>query len=75
VCGKGLNDEQAAIMAPAISNARIVNLADNLLGAIPQLLPKGLEALDVSKNAIASLPLLSAPTLRELYLGGNGLER
>jgi Leucine-rich repeat (LRR) protein len=35
----------------------------------------GLEALDMSKNGIASLPMLSAPALRELYLGGNGLER
>lgn len=62
-------------MAPALANTRILNLADNLLGVVPQPLPMGLEALDMSKNGIASLPMLSAPALRELYLGGNGLER
>lgn len=63
-------------MSNVISHASVVNLSYNAIATIPAGLPGSMTALDLSKNQLSGLyGLENVSNLRELYLGGNSIER
>ena len=76
ICGKGLETADIQGMAAVLTGASVINLSYNALAAIPPGLPGCLTALDLSKNQLSHLyGLESVSNLKELYLGGNNIER
>ncbi len=63
-------------MQSFLSPATILNLSFNNISVIPLGLPQNLVALDLSKNKLNHLSgFESIQNLKELYLGGNNIER
>ena len=76
ICGKGIESDDVQAMSAVISQATVVNLSYNSIEMIPPGLPAAMTALDLSKNKLAHVyGLENVSNLRELYLGGNSIER
>lgn len=76
MCGKDLKSSEVHAMSQVIGNATVINLSHNMISTIPHGLPSCLIALDLSHNKLSSLyGFESVQNLRELYLGGNSIER
>lgn len=76
ICGKGVDADDIQSMAGVISEAAVINLSYNAISTIPAGLPNKMIALDLSKNQLSHLyGLENVSNLRELYLGGNVIER